>query len=109
MLLKPINLSTSRAQSASRQNYSKRSKYVSPLLWCAHLMIMNAASQAALERVAPVALLYLQHWHAPVSTSAHALCTALVQHAHEVNFSVVGASRLLVVVSSFIQGLLHFI
>ncbi|KAK9810676.1 hypothetical protein WJX73_009535 [Symbiochloris irregularis] len=39
--------------------------------------------QAAVEQVAPVALLYLQHWHAPVTTAAHALCTALVQHAAE--------------------------
>lgn len=37
-----------------------------------------------MERVAPVALLYLQHWHTAIATSAHGLVAALVEHAPQV-------------------------
>lgn len=35
--------------------------------------------QASCEHVSPFALLYLQHWHAPIAAAAHALCAALIE------------------------------
>ena len=40
--------------------------------------------QAGFERVAPMALLYLQHWHGPIAAAAHALTAALVENAAQV-------------------------
>ena len=42
------------------------------------------ALQEHLQRLLPLALLYLQHWHPPLVAAAHSTCAALLQRAPQV-------------------------